>query len=517
MQFVHEINLKSTIEVTLLAVAFVSSVTLLTWLVTDIKYRVAANRAGCSIPKRYFHWDPFLGLDLFFLRISDMKAGDSIATDTNLIKRYGKTVQTNSWGTKQYVISDPINIQTILTTQVDNFGSAPMNRKMCADFLGDGVMTVDGHAWKQSRQMINPVFARAQVSELSSFEKHLAQMIDQIPKSGGTIDMQPLCKRLFLDSSSEFVFGKSANSLSPETDSPIARRLPGLFDEALVGMFTRFMMGKFSFMAGSKRKYLEQCKAVHDIIDGFIDEEIELQKEMKENGKTNAKNGTPYSYVLLKELAKETEDRRVIRNELMNVFFPARDTAAILLSNVLFLLARHPEKWEKLRSEVLGIKDKKLTFELLKSLKYMQAVMNETLRLHSPAGGSWKTCLAPSILPHGGGKSGKEPILLQTGDQVRMSFAPLHVDPEIWGEDANEFKPERWQNLKQSWNFIPFMGGRRICPAQQNVLTDVACIMVRLMQKYKALENRDECYEYVDRIVFTRESKHGAKVGFIPA
>lgn len=138
------------------------------------------------------------------------------------------------------------------------------------------------------------------------------------------------------------------------------------------------------------------------------------------------------------------------------------------------------------------------------------------LRLHSPAGGSFKTCISPVILPHGGGLLGQESILLQTGDEVGISFAPLHLDPEIWGQDAEEFKPERWANLKQSWNFIPFLGGRRICPAQQSILTDVACIMVRLMQRFKALENRDECYQYVDKIVFTRESRNGAKVGFVP-
>jgi cytochrome P450 len=98
-----------------------------------------------------------------------------------------------------------------------------------------------------------------------------------------------------------------------------------------------------------------------------------------------------------------------------------------------------------------------------------------------------------------------------------MSFAPLHTDPDIWGADALDFRPERFLNLKQSWNFIPFMGGRRICPAQQNVQTDVACILVRLMQRFKACENRDECLEYVDKIVFTRESRNGVKVGFVLA
>jgi cytochrome P450 len=95
-----------------------------------------------------------------------------------------------------------------------------------------------------------------------------------------------------------------------------------------------------------------------------------------------------------------------------------------------------------------------------------------------------------------------------------MSFYPLHTDPSIWGPDADEFRPERWMGLKQSWNFIPFMGGRRICPAQQNVLTDVAYVLVRLGRQFKGLENRDERVEYVDKIVFTRECRDGVRIAF---
>jgi len=392
-----------------------------------------------------------------------------------------------------------------------------MNRKMCEPFLGDGIITTDGHAWKRSRQLLNPVFARAQVSELSSFEVHVGRMIQRIPRDGSMVDMQPLCKMLFLDSSTEFIFGKSANTLLLEAENTIPRRLSRLFDEALTGMFMRYMLGRFKFLAGSQKKWLKTCTEVQSIIDDFIDEEIKKQTaDSKSSSKLHEDAETPYGYILLKELVRTTDDRRYIRNQLMNVFFPARDTAGILTSNIIFLLARHPDVWKKLRAEVLSIGDQKVTFELLKTLKYAHGVINETLRLQSPIGGSWKTCLSPCVLPHGGGASGQEPILLQPGDEVRMSFTPMHTDPEIWGDDALEFRPERWAGLKQSWNFIPFMGGRRICPAQQNVLTDVCYVLVRLLKEFRALENRDPCLEYVDTIVFTRESKNGAKVAFVP-
>jgi cytochrome P450 len=97
-----------------------------------------------------------------------------------------------------------------------------------------------------------------------------------------------------------------------------------------------------------------------------------------------------------------------------------------------------------------------------------------------------------------------------------MSFALLHIDPEIWGTDSQDFKPERWAGLKHSWNFIPFFGGRRTCPAQQNVLTDISYVLTRLMQHFEKCENRDESVQYVEEFIFTKESRNGIKVAFTP-
>ena len=100
---------------------------------------------------------------------------------------------------------------------------------------------------------------------------------------------------------------------------------------------------------------------------------------------------------------------------------------------------------------------------------------------------------------------------------VEMVFGMMHTDPSIWGEDAEEFRPERWYGLKQSWDFIPFSGGRRICPAQQNVLTDVAYVLSRLVQEFEVCENRDPSMNYVEGRVFTPQSKNGIQVAFLIA
>ena len=67
-------------------------------------------------------------------------------------------------------------------------------------------------------------------------------------------------------------------------------------------------------------------------------------------------------YVVAHELAKRTEDRDAVRQELLNVFFAAHDGAAIALTSIVFDLARHPAVWARLREEVLGFGDAPVTF-----------------------------------------------------------------------------------------------------------------------------------------------------------
>jgi len=67
--------------------------------------------------------------------------------------------------------------------------------------------------------------------------------------------------------------------------------------------------------------------------------------------------------VLAHELAKRTEDRDAVRQELLNVFLVAHDGAAIALTSIVFDLARHPAVWARLREEVLRLGDAPVIFE----------------------------------------------------------------------------------------------------------------------------------------------------------
>lgn len=86
---------------------------------------------------------------------------------------------------------------------------------------------------------------------------------------------------------------------------------------------------------------------------------------------------------------------------------------------------------------------------------------------------------------------------------------------DLYGEDAQEFKPERWESLRPSWQYLPFNGGPRICIGQQFALTEASFTTIRILQAFKGLEARDTT-EQMDLLTLTAAVKGGVKVALTP-
>ena len=138
------------------------------------------------------------------------------------------------------------------------------------------------------------------------------------------------------------------------------------------------------------------------------------------------------------------------------------------------------------------------------------------LRLLSGLDRIIRLCLQDCILPCGGGDTGVEPIFVQSGTLIDTHISIIHRDPAFWGPDAEIFRPERWleDSLRPRWEYIPFGGGARNCPAQQLVLTHYAFIIARFARIFETLECRDEVWEFVSEYNFSKRSKNGVKVAF---
>lgn len=175
-----------------------------------------------------------------------------------------------------------------------------------------------------------------------------------------------------------------------------------------------------------------------------------------------------------------------------------RDTTASLLSWLFHQLLRHPETYTKLRSAILtsfgpySNSTETITFESLKRCAYLQACLNETLRLWTVVPGNSRRTTRPTTLPRGGGPDGQSPIYLPANVEVNYTTHAMHRRTDLWGPDAKEFKPERWDGRRPGWEFLPFNGGPRICIGQQFALTEAGYVVARLLQRFERIETTAE-------------------------
>lgn len=102
-----------------------------------------------------------------------------------------------------------------------------------------------------------------------------------------------------------------------------------------------------------------------------------------------------------------------------------------------------------------------------------------------------RMALQDTVLPSGGGPSSTSPVFVPKGTLVTTNSYVMHRSKHLYGEDAEKFKPERWETQRQGWHYLPFGGGPRICPGQQMALTEISYTNVRLMQRYDNIESRD--------------------------
>ncbi|MCJ1248985.1 hypothetical protein MMC30_006206 [Trapelia coarctata] len=419
------------------------------------------------------------------------------------------TLQFCVWPIQSIETAEPENIKTILSLDFKIWTFGKMRDEIKVIF-GDGIFNRSGAAWQRSRDMLRPHFARSQIADLPMVEKHIPQLLDLIPRDGSTVDLQPLFFRLTMDTATEFLFGESANSLTPDAaDISGSVEFQKAFDR-LQDPTDRGVLQLFGLLP-TKAQYKRDCKTIHEYVERYV-----------ERGLASSSKGDADSsrHVLLYDLISQTSDKVVIRSELTNILFAGRDTTASFLSNIWFELAKRPDNWAELRKEVNTLEGRHPTYEQLKNMKYLRAVLNESLRLYPVVPFNTRFPLKDTVLPVGGGEDGKAPLFVPKGQLVIWNMHVMHRRKDIFGEDAEEFRPERWldrgdvKGLRLGWEYVPFHGGPRICLGQQFALVEASYVTVRLMQEFEALESRDP-EPWREKLSFTATC-NGCKVALTP-
>ncbi|MCJ1377246.1 hypothetical protein MMC17_000338 [Xylographa soralifera] len=460
----------------------------------------------CFEPKRYNHLDPFLGSDLFYSFVRSVGRGDALQFAQSLFDRNGKTFIASVFGRNVLNTMDAKNINVVLSS-IENFVVAPVRQEALEPLMGRAIWTTDGPAWNTSRSLIKPILAKAHSPSYStSFYTHVQHLIDRVPRDGSTVDLQPLFGSFFLDTFSEFIFGKSTNTLTEaKSDVFDVEQFLTSLRSALQVCGMRMFMGKYSFLLGPAGAFKRSCKNVHDTLDKIIEDALQ-----------NCQHQT--SHTFLDKLMESTQDRVEIRYQILHVFLPGYDSTALGLSQIFFQLARNPDVWSKLREEIMTLdQSQTLTFKDVRSLKYLKCVVTECFRLIAPFGMNVRRCTIDATLPSGGGPEGNSPIAIRKGTEVNMVFLLAQKDPDIWGEDAADFRPERWEDpdLKPSaCEYMPFSAGKRVCPGQQMALAECSYVLARLAQEFPSMENRDPESKFIEEHRMAMQSRNGVKVAF---
>ncbi|KAH8675562.1 putative cytochrome 52A4 [Xylariales sp. PMI_506] len=413
------------------------------------------------------------------------------------------TAETTIVGRRIVFTADHENIKAILASQFADFGKGEPFHREWKEFLGDSIFTTDGDKWHASRQLIRPQFVKERISDLDCFELHLDtlfktmanggplthpdQEVELDAGNGKVIEISDLLFRYTLDVATDFLLGKDVQSLTnPREEFADAfnevQRVQNI--RARAGPLQRFVPLK-SFRAG--------LKIINRLCNTYIERALLLSPE-----ELASKTKSDQGYTFLHELASFTRDRTVLRDQLVAVLLAGRDTTAATLSWTIYELSRHPECVRKLREEIIdqvGL-DRTPTYQDLKNMKYLQSVMNETLRVYPVVPFNVRLALRDCTLPRGGGPDGSQPIPVLKDTPIGYSTLVMQRREDLYPPvsdkfaPAEDFSPERWSHWQpKPWQYVPFNGGPRICIGQQFALTEMGYVLTRLFQKFERVES----------------------------
>ncbi|KAK6527209.1 Protein kinase alk2 [Arthrobotrys megalospora] len=415
-------------------------------------------------------------------------------------EEYGHTFAISILGKTTITTREPKNIQALLATQFKDFSVGLAKKGPFEPLLGEGIINIDGQKWEYTRSLLRPQFARNQITQLENLEEHFSVLLDCIPDgTASSVDLQELFFNLTMDTSTAFLFGESSDTLkhlalSPRKEDGGEEFLSGVsfvkaLNSAQEHMFKRFCL-KDMYGLHNPKEFKDAIKECHSYVDRYVKRAIERVKSGKgvEGGK----------YVFLDAVAADTQDPIILRDAAISLLIAGRDTTGSFLSFFFYLVVRHPEVQDKLRRTIYeefgsNFDPQRITFESLKNCKYLRWVMDEVLRLYPVVPINGRTTIVDTTLPLGGGPDGKSKMFVPKGTGIEYSVYAMHRRTDIWGEDANWFRPERWENRPKTdalgWEYLPFNGGPRICIGQQFALTEAGYTIVRMFQEFKRFES----------------------------
>ncbi|KAJ7187242.1 fatty acid hydroxylase [Mycena filopes] len=349
------------------------------------------------------------------------------------------------------------------------------------NLVGDALFTAWEHEpnWGIAHRLLMPTFGTI---ALKGMLEEMRDISDQLllktispqwerfgPES--IIDPTDGFTRLALDTIAYCSMSHRLNSFYKEEPPEFAVAMGDFLTES--GLRARRPRVVQAVMRGSTAKYAADIKLMKDLADQIV----------------AARKAHPIPKDDLLDTMLNSRDPKTgeamtadsISENLLTFLIAGHETSSGMLSFMVYFLLKNPEKMRKLRAqvdEVLG--DRPAQYEDFAKLPYLIAVMRETLRLTPTAPIRATTPIEDTTV---GGK-----YHVKKGAPLVLLLFQIHRDPAVWGDDAEEFKPERMLDGKfealppNAWQ--PFGFGLRGCIGRTFAWQEVTLVMASIIQKF---------------------------------
>ncbi|QCE15416.1 cytochrome P450 714A1-like [Vigna unguiculata] len=401
-------------------------------------------------------------------------------------KQYG-LLYTYSTGMKQHLyINQPDLVREMNQCITLVLGKPTYLTKKLEPMLGNGILRANGISWSQQRKLVAAEFFMDKVKGMVDLMIESAQPIllkweQTIESQGGAtaeVKVDKDLRGLSADVISRVCFGHSY-SKGKEVFSKLRSMQKAMFKHR--GFL--FGLGSFREKLSFKSKKQNEIANLEKEIESLIWELVEKRKRECSEASSSEKD----LMQLLLEAAMSDQSlgkdfsKRFIVDNCKNIYFAGHETTAVAASWCLMLLGLHLEWQTRIRAEVAehcpnGIPDS----DSLPLLKTLGMVIQEVLRLYPPA--AFVSREAYEDIQIGN-------LDVPKGVCLWTLIPTLHRDPEIWGADANEFKPERFSEgvskaCKYPQAYVPFGLGTRLCLGKNFAMVELKVVLALIISRF---------------------------------
>lgn len=356
--------------------------------------------------------------------------------------------------------------QYILQKNQKNYHKSKFQSVYLSKYLGKGLLTVDGDFWLKQRRLIQPAFHKQKMNQLvQNMNLTIVSELENLEKER-PVDLFPVMSQLAFN-----VVAKSLFQLSISDEK--LNRIKFIIEEVQHFLIKEIRLPHKAWwfsLSGQVKKHLELADENNRIIQDIIEDRMTSKEEIND-----------LLYMLMETRYEDSGEGMSLKqliNEIKVLFIAGHETTANALTFTLHLLGNNPEVQQRVYEEMIQIESTTDNIvEQLQKMTYLNAVLNESMRLYPPA---WITDRQNVEDDRIGQYHLKKDTL------IGVSFYELHRNPKYW-ENPDEFIPERFlgEQKKESMQyFYPFGAGPRMCIGAGFAIYEMCLTISHIVKKH---------------------------------